>query len=103
MGIYKQGRPSRQIPPDAPGEYRWINKKTGKNDYMGETVSLRNRHAQHIRSAKAVSNDTHYFEWKQADGRSTSRTRRIHESEKIETHNPTLNLRAGGGGRKAKK
>lgn len=43
------------------------------------------------------------FEWKKADGRSTSTTRREHEQQKIKQHQPTLNNSAGGEGRKASK
>ena len=43
------------------------------------------------------------YEWKEADGRSTSKTRRVHEQQKIEQHRPTLNKSIGGEGRIAKK
>ncbi len=43
------------------------------------------------------------FEWKKADGRSTSNTRREHEQKKIAQHNPPLNKSKGGEGRKASK
>lgn len=42
------------------------------------------------------------FEYKVADGRSTSKTRREHERQKIKEHNPTLNKSIGGEGRRAK-
>ena len=100
MSTYKPGRPSTQKPPKAPGEYRWINKNTGNIDYIGETVNLHKRKLQHELSPKPVSSETHNFAWKKADGRSTSNTRREHEREKIDKHNPTLNERSGGGGRK---
>ncbi len=102
MSIYKPGRPSRQEPPNTEGEYRWVNKDTKDIDYIGETSDLDRRKAEHERSEKPVSSDTHHFEWQKADGRSTSNTRRDHEREKIKEHNPPLNQRAGGGGRKAK-
>jgi len=38
------------------------------------------------------------FEYKEADKRSTSRTRRVHEREKIKQHNPPLNKSKGGEG-----
>lgn len=101
--MYKPGRPSRQEPPDAPGEYRWRDRETGQVDYVGETNNLHRRCLEHERSDKPFSRDTHHFEWKQADGRSTSRTRREHEAAKIRQHQPPLNQRAGGGGRRAKK
>lgn len=43
------------------------------------------------------------FEWKQADGRSTSKTRREHEQKKIKQHDPSLNKSKGGEGRIANK
>ncbi len=43
------------------------------------------------------------FEYKVADGRSTSKTRRSHEQKKIEQHKPTQNKSKGGEGRIAKK
>lgn len=43
------------------------------------------------------------FEYKVADGRSTSYTRREHEKKKIKEHDPVLNKSKGGEGRPAKK
>lgn len=43
------------------------------------------------------------FEYKVADGRSTSKTRRVHEKQKIEQHKPSLNKSKGGEGRKSSK
>ena len=100
MGIYKSGAPSTQKPPNAPGEYRWINKETNEIDYVGETNNLARRKSEHNRSDR-FSTDTHDFAWKEADGRSTSKTRRDHEREKIDKHNPSENQRRGGGGRPA--
>ena len=99
MGIFKRGRPSRQEPPSRPGLYT-IRRKTGERDYIGETSNLKRRLAQHLISG-AISAVTHYFEWKLADGRSTSKTRREHERRKIDRHDPPSNRRRGGGGRKA--
>lgn len=45
----------------------------------------------------------HTFEWKAADGRSSSNTRRAHEQKKIAQHKPALNQSKGGEGRRAKK
>lgn len=98
--LYKKGRPSKQEPPEKPGEYRWRNKETGVIDYIGETNNLHRRMLQHEKSEKPVSRETHDFEWKQADGRFSVDKRRGHEAEKIEEHQPRLNQRAGGGGRK---
>lgn len=44
-----------------------------------------------------------HFEWKEADGRSSSLTRREHEKEKIKEHKPLLNKSGGGEGRIAVK
>ena len=101
MSTFKPGRPSRQTPPDKPGVYYARNKDTRAADYIGETASLKRRMAQHI-IVGTFSLVTHWFEWKQADGRSTSSTRRQHERGKIARHKPDLNKRAGGGGRKSK-
>ena len=100
MAIFKRGRPSTQEPPNDPGGYRLINNANRKIDYIGETSNLRRRSNEHFRSGK-VSRDTHKFAWQRADGRSTSTTRRAHEQVKIAQHNPSLNQRTGGGGRKA--
>ncbi len=101
MGIFKPGRPSRQGPPNQPGMYYFRNKRTGNVDYVGETKSLKRRMAEHTAS-KTLDLAVHWFESKVADGRSTSRTRRKHESSKIAQHTPRLNRRRGGGGRRAK-
>ena len=66
--------------------------------YIGETSDLKRRKVQHIRSNSVISVDTHVYEWKLADGRSTPGTRRKHEKFKIEQHNPLLNKIGGGGG-----
>ena len=103
MGIFKRGRPSRQEPSDKPGIYFFRNKRTKKVDYVGETKNLKRRKKQHLASKtfKKLDLEVHWFESKEADGRSTSRTRRQHESSKIDRHKPRLNQRRGGGGRKA--
>jgi hypothetical protein len=40
------------------------------------------------------------FEWKRADKRSTSNTRREHEKAKIKEHQPPMNKSVGGEGRR---
>lgn len=95
--IYKPGRPSTQDPPKAPGAYQL--RQNGKLMYQGETNDLARRKGEHIRSGLLPPEGK--FAWKQADGRSTSKTRRTHESEKIQQHSPPWNQRGGGGGRKA--
>ena len=101
MSIFPRGRPSRQAPPNKPGMYRFRSKQTGEIDYIGEAVNIARRIAEHLRSPKPVSCETHHVEWQRADRRSTSRTRREHERGKINKHKPRLNKRGGGGGRRA--
>ena len=101
MGTYGRGRPSKKPPPSKPGEYRLRNKKTGKHDYIGETNDLKRRKREHERSGK-FSSQTHDFEWQPAASSSTHKGRRAHEREKIKHHGPSLNVRAGGGGRPPK-
>ena len=69
--------------------------------WVAETNDIRRRSQQHLRSGKLQ--DDYSVEYKVADGRSTSRTRRAHEQEKIKQHNPALNKFVGGEGRIAKK
>lgn len=104
MSIYKPGRMFKyypldergSTPPAKPGEYR-IRDYDGNMQYIGETCSLSRRMGEHIRSGKIQ--DGYSFEFQLADGRSTSRTRREHEREKIELYNPPLNQSHGGEGR----
>ena len=111
MSIYKPGRPVKydpttsagHKPPAQPGEYR-IRDNTGKITYIGETNNLARRMNEHIRSGKlSTGSDGGTIEFKTADGRSTSRTRREHEQQKIAQHTPSLNKSKGGEGRIAKK
>jgi excinuclease UvrABC nuclease subunit len=103
MKTYKPGRPLKCEPPCVPGEYRFRNKRTGKIDYIGETRNLKRRKLEHDRSEKSISSSTHDFEYKLADGRSTSNSRRKHEKSKIEQYNPRYNERSGGAGRPVKR
>lgn len=112
MSIYKPGRPTKYNPatgngtkpPAKPGEYR-IRDQSGDITYVGETSNLARRTAQHMRSGKlpAGSGQSSTIEYKLADGRSTSNTRREHERQKIAQHNPPLNKSIGGEGRPAEK
>ena len=112
MAIYKPGRPNKynpttqtgQKPPAKPGEYR-IRDDSGTITYIGETNNLARRTGEHIRSGKLSTGHDNpgTIEYKIADGRSTSNTRRQHEKEKIEQHQPTLNKSNGGEGRPAGK
>lgn len=104
MGIYKPGRPNKynpstagsSRPPSSPGEYR-IRDNSGQMCYIGETCNLNRRANEHKRTGKLSEGST--FEYKVADGRSSSATRREHERCKIAQHNPTLNRSSGGEGR----
>ncbi len=110
MGIYKSGRPAKYnpttgmgtLPPAVPGEYR-IRDRSGKIIYIGETCSLRRRMREHIRSGKLPTGSAQAgtFEYQAADRRSSSRTRREHERQKINRHSPALNKSRGGEGRPA--
>lgn len=108
MSIYKQGRPTKynpstgtgHKPPAKPEEYR-IRDQDGNITYVGETNCGSRRMDEHRRLGKLL--DGHTFEFKSADGRSTSRTRREHEQQKIRQHTPPLNKSKGGEGRNAKR
>lgn len=108
MSIYKPGRPNKynpttksgKRPPDQAGEYR-IRDSSGTITYIGETCNLKRRMEEHMRSGKLSQGST--LEYKVADGRSSSNTRRQHEQEKIKQHKPTLNRSKGGEGRPAGK
>ena len=112
MSIYKPGRPFKynpttgqgKKPSSLPGEYR-IKNDSGKITYIGETNNLNRRINEHIRSGKLPCGEGHNstVEYKIADGRSNSRTRRIHEQQKINQHQPALNKSKGGEGRIASK
>lgn len=108
MSMYKPGRPKKYNPltqsgvkpPESPGEYRIRNCK-GTITYIGETNNLRRRMNQHLYNGKMSNgqNEGGTFEWKEADKRSSSATRREHERKKIEQHSPILNKSNGGEGR----
>ena len=112
MGIYKSGRPTKYDPstgkgtkpPAKPGEYRFRD-QSGSIMYVGETNDLNRRMHQHLNTGKlkTESGNSYTMEYKVADGRSSSRTRREHEQQKIKEHNPVLNRSVGGEGRIAKK
>ena len=112
MSTYKPGRPNKynpttgvgQPPPAKPGEYR-IRDEQGSISYIGETNNLARRTREHIRSGKLSTGQpgAGTIEYKVADGRSTSNTRRVHERQKIAQHQPPLNKSIGGEGRPARK
>ena len=111
MAVYKPGRPVKYNPttgkgikpPVAPGEYR-IRDAAGEIRYIGETNNLARRTSEHIRSGKLPTGaEGGTIEFQTADGRSTSRTRREHEREKIKQHQPSMNRSRGGEGRPAGK
>lgn len=106
MGIYKPGRPNKynpstggcNKPPSSPGEYR-IRDNSGQMCYIGETCDPNRRASENRRTGKLAEGST--FEYKVADGRSTSAMRREHERSKIAQYNPLLNRSSGGEGRMA--
>jgi excinuclease UvrABC nuclease subunit len=110
MSIYKPGRPFKydpntgngHEPPKKPGEYR-IRYNSGDIVYIGETCNLYRRMKEHMHKNKLpVGGDfKSSIEYKVADGRSTSSTRREHEQQKIKQHKPLLNRSKGGEGRPA--
>ena len=111
MSIYKPGRPAKfnpstnggTRPPKAPGEYR-IRDNGGGLLYIGETNDLNRRMKEHVATGKLPTGTLGgTFEFKVADGRSTSVTRRVHERMKIAQHDPVLNRSGGGEGRIAKR
>jgi hypothetical protein len=92
----QRGRPIRnRPPPDQPGLYRFINKKTGKMDYFGTTKSLSNRQKAHERSGKF---NGHYFSFQPAKPGVSATALYEHEVKKIKKHRPRLNRNIGGGG-----
>jgi hypothetical protein len=91
-------KPGQKIP-DKPGAERWVSKKTGEIVYQGETSNLRERIAKQKRDKLPFTRGNYAPQFKVADGRSTSKTRRKHEKKKIRQKNPRFCKRAGGGGR----
>lgn len=71
----------------------------GNIAYVGETDNLLRRMQEHMRTGKIQQGFA--FDFQIADGRSTFQTRRNHEADKIDQHNPYGNQRRGGGGRPA--
>ena len=60
-GRYRRGRP-----PAVQGVYRYVDKSSGRVDYVGQAVDLRKRYQQHLRGSKPVLDESvHYFEWKE--------------------------------------
>ena len=108
MSIYKPGSPNKYNPftgsgvkpPSGPGEYR-LRDNEGTLCHIGETCNLNRRTNEHLRSGKLCEGGT--VEYKVADGRSSSATRREHERMKISQHNPIFNRSFGGEGRIANK
>jgi hypothetical protein len=105
MGTYKPGRYTKVRPgqkiPNKPGAERWVSKKTGKVVYQGESSNIGNRIAQQKRDKMPYTRGNYEAQYKVADGRSTSNTRRKHEREKIAKHKPRFNKSSGGEGRRA--
>lgn len=112
VSIYSAGRPfkynpanrNNMPPPARAGEYR-IKDSSGNIVYLGESNNLARRTREHIRQGKLCGDfgRGNILEYKIADGRSTSNTRRIHERQKIKQHYPIYNKSSGGEGRPAGK
>ena len=107
MSIYSSGRPKKVYVssgikelPHVAGEYRHRD-GAGNITYIGETNDINRRTKEHLRSGKLQKDFS--VEYMEADGRSSSRTRRLHEQEKIKQHNPLLNKSVGGEGRIAQR
>lgn len=105
MGTYKPGRYTKVRPgekiPNKPGAERWVSKKTGKVVYQGESSNVGNRIAAQKRDKMPYTRGNYEAQYKVADGRSTSKTRREHERKKIAQHKPRFNKSSGGEGRRA--
>jgi hypothetical protein len=94
----QRGRPIRnQPPPDKPGLYWIISKKTGKPVYIGAAKNIRQRSATHKRSGK-LNSDLHHLQWQLAKDGATAGAIYGHEAKKIKKHRPRLNQRNGGAG-----
>ena len=105
-GAYRPGRYTNvkrgEKVPTKPGAERYVSKKTKKVVYQGETSNLRSRISKQKSDKMPYTRGNYQPQYKVADGRSTSNTRRKHEKAKIQQHRPKFNKKAGGGGRKAK-
>ena len=97
--IFGRGRPSSQEPPTQPGNYRWVD-EAGEIVYVGETNNLRRRRGEHRRSQSEVGSVGQRFLWQASLPDASADDRRAVERQKIASHKPRLNRRAGGGGRK---
>ena len=97
---FGRGRPRRGRPDAVPGTYRYVNKRTGRVDYVGQSDNLRRRYQQHLRGDHPVFDPhTHHFDW-QAQVRGGTEERRQKEKDQERKHKPPMNTRKGGGGRK---
>ncbi len=103
----ERGRPIRyrpagggKKPPECAGIY-YIRDAEGNVVYTGQAVNLRRRVYQHRRKAKIP--DGGYVDCFRAKEGITCDDLDATEREKINKHNPPLNQRKGGGGRKSPK
>lgn len=112
---YAPGRPKRwekgktKLPKGTVGEYRIVDKQTGKPEYIGESSDLQQRLNQHTRRSKKPTGtdkghlfdpEKHRVEYKTARRGATSSARREHEKRKIAQHKPSWNKDGGGSGRR---
>ena len=103
MGIFKAGRPKEYVIgrdplPKEAGIYRLRNDVANEHLYIGKTNNFSQRMATHhkINNGDRVS-------FQKADGRYSENSLLKAETKAIEKHTPSLNNRAGGGGRITKK
>jgi len=108
MQLYKSGRPKEVHPldpnetrviPKAKGEYRILHGETKEVMYLGVTCDLHRREREHERTGK-INDENCIFAYKVADGRASQDRINDHERAKINKHDPPLNQRAGGAGRR---
>lgn len=112
---YRPGRPRRwekgktKLPPGSAGEYRIVDKESGKPVYIGESGNLQARLNQHTRQTqnptrtdKSSRNNPkkHRVDYQLAKPGASTEARRKHERSKIAQHKPPWNKDAGGSGRK---
>ena len=61
VGRYRRGNPK-----SVPGVYRYVDKKTERVAYTGQSNDLRRRYLEHKRGAPpALDEGKHHFEWKE--------------------------------------
>lgn len=115
MSAYGRGRPKHwakhgtKLPPGTAGEYRIVNRETGKPVYIGESGDLQRRLNQHTRTSQKPSTTDksqlydpvkHEVRYQLAKPHTSPEDRRQHERASIAKHRPLWNRDRGGSGRK---